>query len=157
MGTEIPPLAWEMGFRRRDTARAMSQENVEIVRRLFEARGRKDVAGALALLAENIEIDASRRVVDPIVLHGHDGFVKFIAMLDDAWSGQTAEPYDVVAHGDEVVVPIRLTSTGRVSGAQVQASAAWVGQVRDGKITRMCVYQSKDEALEAVGLSESGS
>ena len=43
MAREIPPLAWEMGFRRRETAQTMSQEKVEIVRRVFQARAQNDV------------------------------------------------------------------------------------------------------------------
>jgi ketosteroid isomerase-like protein len=130
----------------------MSQESIEIIRRLFAARTAQDIDAAVSCLAEDAELDASRRVLDPMVLRGHDGYRRFIAALDEVWAQQTAEPEDFIEVGDQYVVPVRLTSVGQ-SGATVTARAAWVVTVQHGKVTRACVYQSIDEALEAVGLS----
>jgi len=43
---------------------------------------------------------------------------------------------------------------GRGSGVEVEATGAQVWTIRDGKFQRAKLYQSKAEALEAVGLSE---
>jgi ketosteroid isomerase-like protein len=134
----------------------MSQENVEIVRRHLEAQARGDIAAMLKLMTEDVVIDASRRVLDPIVLEGHDGFTRFMAFLREAWADQRLEPEKFVDAGDDVVVPVRLVSTGRGSGVTVQARAAWVATLREGKIARLTVYQSLAEALEAVERREEG-
>ncbi len=85
---------------------------------------------------------------------GHQGIREYFAMLDDVWSEIGTEPEDFIAAGDAVVVPVRVVNTGRASDITVGAQAAWVAEVRDGKVERMTVYQSRAEALEAVGLSE---
>jgi ketosteroid isomerase-like protein len=132
----------------------MSQENVKVVQRNLEAQARGDIAAMLEDMTHDVVIDASRRVLDPIVLEGHDGFKKFMAFLREAWADQRLEPEGFIEAADDVVVPVRLVSTGRGSGLTVHARAAWVATFRGGKIARLTVYQSRAEALEAVGLSE---
>jgi ketosteroid isomerase-like protein len=52
----------------------MSQENVEVVRRAFEASGRRDTAAVLALDDAEVEWDASRaQGLEGAVYRGHDG------------------------------------------------------------------------------------
>ena len=131
----------------------MLRADVEIICRFFAAWTAQDVDAALSYLAEDAELDVSRRVLDPMVLRGHDGYRRLIAVLDEVWARQTAEPEDFIEVGDQYVVPVRLTSVGH-SGATVSAHAAWVVEVKHGQVTRACVYQSTAEALEAVGLSE---
>jgi ketosteroid isomerase-like protein len=132
----------------------MSQENVEIVRRLLAAAERGDVEGMLENMTDDVVVDASRRVLDPIVLEGHDGFKKFMAFLREAWANQRLEPEEFIEAGNQVVIPVRVVSTGRTSGVTIDARAAWVNTFRGDKIARLTVYQSRAEALEAVGLSE---
>ena len=105
-------------------------------------------------MAEDVVVDASRRVLDPFVAEGHEGFKRFVAVLDEAWAHQRLEPEEFIEAGDDVVVPVRLVSTGRGSGVVVNARAAWVVTFRRDKIARLCVYQTRAEALEAVGLQD---
>ena len=131
----------------------MSQERFDLIHRLNEARDRGDVDSMLEALTEDVVVDASRRVLDPFVAEGHAGFRRFIAVLDEAWVNQRLEPEEFIEAGDDVVVvPVRLVSTGRGSGVVVNARAAWAVTFRDDKIARLCVYQTRAEALEAVGL-----
>ena len=105
-------------------------------------------------MTDDIVIDASRRVLDPIVLEGHDGFRTFIAFLREAWVNQRLELEEHIESGNNVVTPVKLVSTGRGSGVTVHARAAWVATFRGDQIARLTVYQTRAEALEAVGLSE---
>jgi ketosteroid isomerase-like protein len=132
----------------------MSQERFDLIRRVGEARERGDVDAMLEVMAEDVVVDASRRVLDPFVAEGHEGFRRFITVLDEAWANQRLEPEEFIEAGDDVVVPLRLVSTGRGSGVVVNARAAWVVTFRDDKIAGLCVYQTRAEALEAVGLSD---
>jgi ketosteroid isomerase-like protein len=132
----------------------MSQANVEIVRRALAARNSGDVDVLLALMTEDIVIDASRRIIDPVTATGHDGARRFAAMLDEVWADQRQEADEWIDAGDAVVVPMRLINIGRASGVPVEARSAWVVYIRDGRISRLVVYQSRAEALEAVGLPE---
>jgi ketosteroid isomerase-like protein len=132
----------------------MSQENVEIAKRALAARNSGDVDALLALMTDDIVIDASRRIIDPVTATGHDAARRFAAMLDEVWADQRQEAEEWIDAGDAVVVPTRLINIGRASGVAVEARSAWVIYIRDGKISRLVVYQSRAEALEAVGLSE---
>ncbi len=132
----------------------MSQENVEIVKALFAAAGRGDADGVIAWATPDGVIDATRRILGGGTFEGHQGVRDYFAMLADAWSDVSTEPEDFIDADDAVVVPVRVVNTGRTSGLEIGARAAWVAQVRDGKVARMTVYQSRAEALDAVGLSE---
>jgi ketosteroid isomerase-like protein len=132
----------------------MSQERFEVMRRVIEAQARGDIDAMLANMTDDVVVDASRRILDPVLLEGHDGFRRFVAFLRDAWANQRLEPEEFITAGDDVVVPVRLVSTGRGSGMTVHARAAWVVTFRGDKIARLTVYQTRAEALEAAGLSE---
>ena len=131
----------------------MSQKNVEIVKRLFAAAGRGDVEGVIATATQDGVVDASRRVLGGKTYTGQQGIRDYFTMLAEAWSDVRTEAEDFIDAGDSVVVPVRVVNTGRTSGLSVKARAAWVAQLREGKVARMTVYQSRVEALEAVGLS----
>jgi ketosteroid isomerase-like protein len=132
----------------------MSDQRFELIRRALEARDEGDVDAMLESMTDDVVVDASRRVLDPVVAEGHDGFRRFIAFLDEAWANQRIEPEEFIDAGDDVVVPVRLTSRGRGSGVIVNARAAWVVTFRGDKVARLSVYQTRAEALQAVGLSD---
>ena len=70
------------------------------------------------------------------------------------WKRQQTEPEEFIPVGeDQVVVPIRIVSIGR-DDVEAVAHAVLVMTVREGRIAYMKGFQSKAEALEAVGLSE---
>jgi hypothetical protein len=70
------------------------------------------------------------------------------------WKDQRTEPQEFIPVGeDQVVVPIRIVSVGR-DDVETVAHAVLVMTVRERKIAHVKGYQSKSEALEAVGLSE---
>ena len=59
----------------------------------------------------------------------------------------------VIEMGDHLVVAHTTHVRGR-DGVEAQARTFWLITIRDGKMERGCLYQDKQEALEAVGLSE---
>jgi len=70
------------------------------------------------------------------------------------WKSQEIQGRDFIPAGeDQVVVPVRLVSVGR-DDVEVVAHVATVMTVREGKITHLKTFQSKSDALEAVGLRE---
>lgn len=131
----------------------MSNENAEIVRRAFEAWDRRDDEAALDHFSPDVEIDASERVLNPGVFHGIDGARRFRAEIDETWVEFHVAIEDVLPAGDDVVVLVRSTGQGRASGAQVDARAAWVVALVDGKVSRLRLYRDRSEALAAATLS----
>src|SRR6266566_7845991 len=132
----------------------MSQENVEIARRLNEAFNRGDLTAVLELLDPGFEW--WDRVDDPgaTVHRGHDGYTKFIADLDADVVEMQVEMKEVIDAGDYVVADVRVHGRGRASGAPFEEHEVHLLRFRDGKATEMREYRSMAEALEAVGLSE---
>jgi ketosteroid isomerase-like protein len=139
--------------RLRDTARAMSQENVEIVRVAIDAANRDDWDAFYKDMAPGCEFDMSRAV----------GPVSGVLSLDQVrraqedfagyWESLRIEPHEFIEAGDLVVVPWTLHVRGR-GGIEAASRVAIVWTIRDGAVERMSMYQERQEALKAVGLSE---
>ena len=132
----------------------MSQENVEIVRRMNEAWNGRDHGAWLAAYSPEAEIDWSRSR-GPLkgVYRGHD---ELEAFWDAFWS--TCEDVQVEYHGftevgREVVVPNTAHIRGR-QGIEVVARSTFVFTVENGQITRLRLFQERADALEAAGLRE---
>jgi ketosteroid isomerase-like protein len=135
----------------------MSQENVEIVRRVYEAVARGDSTTVLGLYDEDIEIDGSRlpeaRLVGGGVLRGHEGLRRFSREWGEAWEGAQDECEELIEAGEQVVSVVARHGLGRTSGIRVDTERAGIWTIRDGKVVRTVWFLSKGEALEAVGLT----
>jgi ketosteroid isomerase-like protein len=132
----------------------MSEDNVEIVRRAFQAWDRQDYEAAASHFSVDLEIDASDRILNPAVYTGIDGARRFRNEIAEAWGEFHVEIEDLVSGGDEVVALVRSIARGRASGAEVESRAAWVVDLRDQKVTRLRLYRDRRQALEAAGLRQ---
>src|SRR5436189_183068 len=115
----------------------MSRENVEIVRRTFEAYERGDIA---AMLADAHPDLITHRVTMPMAdtYHGHEGFLQ--AFID--------------ASDTQVLVHVRQRALGSGSNVPVEIDG-WFDYTLDaGKIVRLDMYVDETQAVEAVCLSE---
>ena len=70
--------------------------------------------------------------------------------MDEVWF----QPEDFILVGEEVVVPLRWGGRGKGSGVGFEEREAWTFTLRDGVITRVIEYSTKQAALEAVGPRE---
>jgi len=131
----------------------MSQANVEVVRQWSEAFNRGDVVGILELADPDIEW--WNREDDPgaPVSRGHDGVRQGLSELGEL-AELRVEPKEFIDAGEYVVVPVRLIGHGRASGAAFEDHEVHVFKLRGGKVTEGREYREKNEALEAVGLTE---
>ena len=132
----------------------MSEENVEVVRRIYEAWNSGDLG--LELFDPSFELHQTSTMLDSAsVFRGHDGLLRaaqeiFSGMRDLKW-----KPDDFIAAPDDrVVVPFRLLATGRGSGVRVDMSLVHVWALRDDLAIRCETYEDSVEALEAAGLRE---
>lgn len=140
----------------RDTAWAMSEENVELVRRVYVAltKGDSDTLRDLAL--PEFVIDFSRRLVDPGVLKDRDEALAFFSQSRDTWDDWPVwEPQELVDSGDKVVALIRTSARGKGSGVEVEAYVWNLWTLRDGKLVELTYFgDDRAAALEAAGLSD---
>jgi ketosteroid isomerase-like protein len=128
----------------------MSDQNVEVVRRMYEARDRGDAAGALAQFHPEVVVDATARG-DAAIGQGREELAAIIAEWTgefDEWREEVEEMRDL---GDSVCVVATQRGRGKKSGVEVEARYALLFEVRDDKITRMTMFRGLSEALEAGG------
>ncbi len=136
----------------RDTARAMSEENLEIARRTFTAFAAGDIAAVLQEMDPDVVFHVEQ--AGQGVYRGHEGVIKsFLDWTEDIDDFKVI-PEQFLANGDYVVVRTRQTGIGKTSGVPMEGLFWFVCQVREGKAVRVHVLTTEREALEAAGLSE---
>jgi ketosteroid isomerase-like protein len=128
----------------------MSDQNVEVVRRMYEARESGDAAGALAQFHPEVVVDATARG-DAAIGQGREELAAIIAEWTGAFDGWREEVEEMRDLGDSVCVVATQRGRGKKSGVEVEARYALLFEVRDDKITRMTMFRGLSEALEAAG------
>jgi ketosteroid isomerase-like protein len=132
----------------------MSQENVEIVRRALEAFEKRDLNAITAVADPDVEVDWSASAGWLAgVYRGIDDVLRFWNGFYEAFAEVAIEAESYIPAGDAVVVPNVGRMRGR-DGIEVTARGAVVVTIRDGRITRIRLYQHTQDALNAVGLEE---
>jgi ketosteroid isomerase-like protein len=131
----------------------MSQENVEIVKAIFDAFNRNDWDGFFKDAAPGFVADYSRAVGPWRGVFGLDEFRRIVEEFHGTWESIRLQPHEFIEAGDLVVVPCTFFARGR-DGVEAEASATWVLVTHGGAIERVTMYLERQEALEAVGLSE---
>ena len=136
----------------------MSQENVEVVRRVYEAAARGDTPSAMALYDPDIELDASRTsrgAMTGRVVRGREAVLACLREWYEAWESVEDHLEELIDAGDDSVVSIMVQrGRGRASGVEVEDRLGTVWTIRTGKIVRAVWFPSREDALEAAGLSE---
>jgi ketosteroid isomerase-like protein len=132
----------------------MSQENVEAVRRIFEAWASGDWSIGNDYLDEHAVCVVNS---DFPAFGAYFGFDEIRAYWRDflaQWERVTFDAERLRAVGDTVVASVVQHVKGRTSGIEGDLSYFMLFTFRGGKIVRMESFMGEGEALEAVGLSE---
>lgn len=132
----------------------MSQENVEVVERLYRAFNPRDIAGMLALLDPDVEWVPVLAVLQGGVYRGHEDFRRWVEDLDSDWESFEVFQDEMRDLGDRVLVFGRWRARGRASGAESEQPGTWLYDIKGGKIVRLQTFTNRTEALGAVGLRE---
>ncbi len=134
----------------------MSQENVEIVRRVFDSINRGDVDGALEPAADDFEMDWSNSIGPAKgIYRGKEQVRHAWASFIEAFDELRWDPEEIIEVDESRLIAVNhVRMRGRGSGIEVDAVGAQLWTIREGKGRSIKLYQSKAEALEAVGLRE---
>jgi ketosteroid isomerase-like protein len=132
----------------------MSQEEVEIVRRIYEVWGAEGSPVASGLLDPEVEWVNPPEAVEPGTRRGIDAFATAAQTVADTFEGVGVEIEEFVDAGELVVVLATLRGRGRGSGATVERKQGYVWTIQEGKAVRFQWFNSPAKALEAAGLSE---
>ncbi len=137
----------------------MSQENVEIVRQLYEAWARGDFWAHPEAFASDVR---SARVMGAGTegaglsgeWEGIDGLISNTRLWLEAWNDLRVEAEEFLDVGDKVVVFTRQTGAAKASGIPLDREFADVWEIRDDRVVDVRFYWKRSDALKAAGLSE---
>ena len=137
----------------------MSEENVELLRRILEALNRGDVEGAIGLAdtPPEFEFVPSGVLIPDLasVQRGAEAFRRINEWFWGEFDDTHVEVHELIdAGGDEVFASFTLSGRGKQSGVETSWDALSVWTVRDGRLVRWLGFTDRDTALEAAGLEE---
>jgi uncharacterized protein len=131
----------------------VSQENVEILRGMYDAFARGDVESVLGRMDEDVVwneaenspyADGNPYLGPQAVLEG------VFARLGTEWEGFTVAPEELLDAGERVVALGTYTGTHKGTGTEVRAQFVHVWRLRGGKVTSFQQYTDTKQFAEAV-------
>jgi ketosteroid isomerase-like protein len=133
----------------------MSQENLELAKRLNAVARAGDIDGVLALTADDFVVTEIHGALDePSVFRGREAALGHWAALVEVFDDLHWEVNEWVDVGDWVITGA-LEGARKASGAAVEGRTANPERWRDGKVVEMLLgLGSKAKALEAIGPRE---
>jgi ketosteroid isomerase-like protein len=142
----------------------MSQENVELVRSVYEVNLGRTGADFVdpeqvlpdlwARLAPDFELHERSDLPDAKVYRGPEEAKEFFRKTQEVFVEVRWEPQEFIDLGHAVVVQTRIVATGRGSEVRTELDETNVFWFRDGMIVRLQAFPTKEQALEAAGLRE---
>jgi ketosteroid isomerase-like protein len=129
----------------------VSEHDLDLARRAFEAFAARDVEALLALAVDDLEFlpVTANITTGGVPYRGHDGMRRYFDDIAQVWSELRVFPDEYRELAGAVVVLGRVR--GRGGGMIIDRPTGWVWRMRDGKIASVRVYGSHAEALEAAG------
>jgi len=135
----------------------MSQENVELTYRAFDALNRREFDAFLALMGDDGAVVPRMSAIEgESGYRGHDGVRSWWTRLLDVFPDYSMELADVRDPGDLTFATIHARGHGAGSAAPTDQAAWIVVRWRRGKSVWWRTFDDRAEALEAAGLSEQG-
>jgi ketosteroid isomerase-like protein len=134
----------------------MSEEDVKIVRRAFEAWETRDDETTLALLHEEIAMYPAQDEPERGTVRGIPAIATYFEQWIEAFDDFRVEPLEFIDAGDCVVVPVHISGRLRGSDGEVAIDETHIYRVRDGKIAEIRDFRTRTEALAAADVTSEG-
>ena len=131
----------------------MSQENVEAVKRAVDSAETGRTEDFYDILDEDIVWVGGARFPSGTV-YGRDAVREFIRQWIGTFEDYHSETLECLDAGTSVYIRLRLWGRGKGSGAETETDFWMVWLFFQGKVVRVTYFPSREEALEAAGLSE---
>jgi ketosteroid isomerase-like protein len=132
----------------------VSEANVDLARRAFEAFAERDLDALLDLMDPEMEFlpVTANLTTGGLPYRGHDGLRRYLEDVGRVWDELRIYPSEFRDLGETVVALGRIH--GRGGGMIIDRPTGWVWRMRDEKIVWGRVYTSQEEALRAAGADE---
>jgi ketosteroid isomerase-like protein len=132
----------------------MSQENIEVVRRLFELWNRGDLTEWSLMHHPEVVIVPPDGWPEGEQSRSREEWMAQARRLTDSWAEQRIEVKRIVDAGESVLVLFSWVTRGKGSDIPLVTDMGSVAVVQDGLVTRSMFFTDQAEAIKAVGLSE---
>ena len=131
----------------------MSEENIEIVRRGYDAFDRRDLEAIAELISDDMELDISAHPIPdfPNTGVGRDHMFRFFATYLSGFSEYEVTVEELL-QADDVVVAL-LHDRAKLGDATVERELAHIWTIKGGRVVRFQAFTTHEAALEAAGLS----
>ena len=132
----------------------MSQENVEIVRQVYDAFNRSDWDAVYRDLHPDFEMTTPARGLDAGIFRGREEGQGYWEDFFRPYEAVTVEPVEFFESGDQLVVFLETRLRPRGSSAEIEVRTGNLWTIRDGTVVSLRIFPEREEALEAAGLRE---
>jgi ketosteroid isomerase-like protein len=134
----------------------VSQQNIEIQRRLTDAFNARDIEAFIAYCDPDIEFHALlSTTVGGAIYHGHDGLRAWHRDTEEAWGEEVRLEREAIFDlREQTLVYAVLHGRGSQSGAVVAMPHAQVLRWKNGRCVYFKAYVRREDALEDLGVSE---
>lgn len=132
----------------------MSQQNVDLVRSIYEAFAAGDVPGVLGAMSEDMVWNEAENFpyADGNPYRGPQAILGGVfARLASEWDGFAALPEEFLDAVDTVVVLGRYRGTYKATGKPLDAQLVHVWRLRDGKAVSFQQYTDTLQAARVTG------
>lgn len=132
----------------------MSEQNVDLIRSIYEAFAAGDVPGVLARMSPDMVWNEAENFpyADGNPYRGPEAILSGVfGRLGAEWDGFAATPEEFLDAGDTIVVLGRYRGTCKATGRSMDSQLAHVWRVADGKATRFQQYTDTLQAARATG------
>jgi ketosteroid isomerase-like protein len=130
-----------------------SPQELQTVRRAYEAFNRRDVDALLATLHPEMEWHPLLGELGGGVYRGHEGVRRLVSEVYETWESFRIEVEDVIDAGELIFALSRSRGRGRASGVEADVRLVTVWEMRDGRPFRARSYATLEDALAAAGLA----
>jgi ketosteroid isomerase-like protein len=132
----------------------MSEQNVDLVRSIYDAFAAGDVPGVVARMSPDMVWNEAENFpyADGNPYRGPEAILGGVfARLGSEWDGFAAVPEEFLDAGDTVVVLGRYRGACKATGRSMDAQLAHVWRVADGKAVRFQQYTDTLQAARVMG------
>ncbi|MDQ2675873.1 MAG: nuclear transport factor 2 family protein [Actinomycetota bacterium] len=133
----------------------MSQENVEITRKIIEAFNERGFRseGALSFFDESVIFEEPPEQPAPRVARGREEAAQIFGQFDEAWETHVSDPQEFIVVDNERVLVLTIEHFRGRDGIELSQPCGNLFTLRDGKVVRMQSFWERGNALEAAGLA----
>src|SRR3954451_22200972 len=131
----------------------MSRENVEIVRRVYDALNRDDWEEVFRDLHSDYEATFQRGLASG-THQGREALQRVVEDYNAAFDDMVLEPEKFLENGDQVLVLVTRRGRPKASTVEIAVRNGHLWTVRDGKILSMRSFPDPEEAVAALELTE---